>query len=141
MNDTITDSLEKAKELDQLRKDQEEIIVEINKIHKKLSTSSFLKNRVSVFSTPSLLSVFLDEAIEFVFWIEEEVFGSTSILKMDYFYNCKKKGMILYFNVNFFLLILGCFYCHMGYGVSWFFLLSLDDKVSKSLFPNNSLVS
>ncbi|KMZ57307.1 SGF29 tudor-like domain [Zostera marina] len=37
MNDTITESLEKAKELDQLRKDQEEIIVEINKIHKKLS--------------------------------------------------------------------------------------------------------
>lgn len=34
--------LEKSKELDQLRKEQEEVLVEINKMHKKLQTSESL---------------------------------------------------------------------------------------------------
>lgn len=35
----LTGLFEKAKELDQLRKDQEEVLAEINKIHKKLQNS------------------------------------------------------------------------------------------------------
>ena len=43
----IAGILEKSKELDQLRKEQEEVLNEINKMHKKLHTSellSFLDN-------------------------------------------------------------------------------------------------
>ena len=46
----IAGILENTKELDRLRKEQEEVLVEINKMHKKLQASmSFL-----------LLSIFID---------------------------------------------------------------------------------
>lgn len=35
----ITEMLEKSKELDRLRKEQEEVLLEINKMHKKLQNS------------------------------------------------------------------------------------------------------
>lgn len=43
----IAGILEKSKELDQLRKEQEDVLIDINKMHKKLQTSellSFLDN-------------------------------------------------------------------------------------------------
>lgn len=38
----ISGILEKSKELDQLRKEQEDVLIEINKMHKKLQASESL---------------------------------------------------------------------------------------------------
>jgi len=40
----IASLLEKAKELDQLKKDQDDIVVEINKIHKKVLACKLLSS-------------------------------------------------------------------------------------------------
>jgi SAGA-associated factor 29 len=51
----IASLLEKAKELDQLKKDQDEMMVEINKMHKKVLASKILSSAVASYPTAHLL--------------------------------------------------------------------------------------
>lgn len=44
----ISGILEKSKELDQLRREQEEVLIEINKMHKKLQASESLFYNVNL---------------------------------------------------------------------------------------------
>ncbi|KAJ0052128.1 hypothetical protein Pint_02836 [Pistacia integerrima] len=39
----VVDILDRSKELDRLRKEQEEVLIEINKMHKKLQASKSIK--------------------------------------------------------------------------------------------------
>ena len=48
----ITSLLDKAKELDQLKKDQDEVVAEINKIHKKILQCKLLSLTLAAATPP-----------------------------------------------------------------------------------------
>lgn len=52
----IASLLEKAKELDQLKKDQDEVVAEINKMHKKVLASKILSSAAASYPTAPLIA-------------------------------------------------------------------------------------